>query len=288
MHINRPLSSYDEKEKAVYIKLLNRKLKKTNCMPFLQYHVTDHCNLNCKGCAHYAPIAEEWFANPSEFEKALIYISPYADHCFSRFELMGGEPLLHPSIDLFITLSRKYLPNMDIRIVTNGIILPQMPSSFFQVCSDNRIAIYISQYPIHLNYNNIIKQLSYFKVDFSFYGEYDDDKHFITYKLDPSGAQDPNLNYIHCGLGGRCLQIRNNRIYQCFITAYVEILNRYFKKSFQLSDNDSISLDSLVSQEKFLDFINAPSPFCKYCTMASQSGFLWEKSEKRESEWIFR
>ena len=28
MHINRPLSSYDEKEKAIYTKLLNRKLKK--------------------------------------------------------------------------------------------------------------------------------------------------------------------------------------------------------------------------------------------------------------------
>ena len=37
----------------------------------LLYHVTDHCNLNCKGCTHFSNIAEKHFADPEAYRRDL-------------------------------------------------------------------------------------------------------------------------------------------------------------------------------------------------------------------------
>ena len=35
----------------------------------LEYHIVDHCNLNCAGCSHFSPLAEHWFVDPEAFER---------------------------------------------------------------------------------------------------------------------------------------------------------------------------------------------------------------------------
>ena len=35
----------------------------------LEYHITDHCNLNCAGCSHFSPLAKPWFVDPDTFEE---------------------------------------------------------------------------------------------------------------------------------------------------------------------------------------------------------------------------
>ena len=37
-----------------------------------EYHLNDHCNLNCKGCDHFSPLAEEKFTNYEQFEKDMF------------------------------------------------------------------------------------------------------------------------------------------------------------------------------------------------------------------------
>ena len=27
----------------------------------IDIHLTDHCNLNCKGCTHFSPLAEDFY-----------------------------------------------------------------------------------------------------------------------------------------------------------------------------------------------------------------------------------
>ena len=47
---------------------------------FFDVEVTEHCNLNCKGCGSMAPIAEESFLDLNEYKKDITRLS----------ELSGG------------------------------------------------------------------------------------------------------------------------------------------------------------------------------------------------------
>jgi hypothetical protein len=42
-----------------------KSIKKNQCGPrkTLQFeaHLTDHCNLNCAGCCHFSPIAQQYY-----------------------------------------------------------------------------------------------------------------------------------------------------------------------------------------------------------------------------------
>jgi ABC-2 type transport system ATP-binding protein len=40
-----------------------------------EIHLTEHCNLNCKGCFHFSCIAEEEYLTKEEFERDISRIS---------------------------------------------------------------------------------------------------------------------------------------------------------------------------------------------------------------------
>lgn len=65
----------------------------------VSYHVTDVCNLNCKGCWHFAPLAtalnKNQRADIEEFERDVKRLSELLDGELAKFSLFGGEPLLH-------------------------------------------------------------------------------------------------------------------------------------------------------------------------------------------------
>ena len=57
-------------------------LIKRDAIPFiriLEYEVTHHCNLKCKGCSHFSPLAEKAFGDFDEFAKDLKQIKTKID-----------------------------------------------------------------------------------------------------------------------------------------------------------------------------------------------------------------
>lgn len=74
-------------------KELNRssKLLPRNNIQHLDYHLTTHCNLNCKGCSVFSPIAKEWFAAPEEFKKEIEALRKALDGASPvNIHLLGG------------------------------------------------------------------------------------------------------------------------------------------------------------------------------------------------------
>ena len=205
---------------------------------------------------------------------------------FSRLELMGGEPLLHPQVGEILALSRRYFPHMDIRLVTNGLLLDRMPEEFFRICAKQQIMVYLSMYPVRLDYEALYRKLDRYGVAHSRYGEFDRSKTFINYRLDPKGCSDPKKSYRNCRLGGRCLLLKDDRLYPCFLSAYAEHLNHRFHTDFLWEDGDTLSLDRPFSQEAFLRFINYPVPFCRYCPTAQLTESEWDFSQKDAGEWL--
>ena len=108
-------------------------------LPYLEFHLTDHCNLNCAGCTHYCPIAGEGFLSMTTFLKDMTRLSEiFTD--IARIRIMGGEPLLHPSVALFAGETRRFFPESSISIVTNGILLLSMGADFYGALLENDIA----------------------------------------------------------------------------------------------------------------------------------------------------
>jgi MoaA/NifB/PqqE/SkfB family radical SAM enzyme len=85
--------------------------------------LVEHCNLKCCGCDHFAPIAEQSFANIGVFQNDFARLSELFNGEAVKIDLLGGEPLLHPHVKDFLYIARKYFPKTRIRIVSKGVLL---------------------------------------------------------------------------------------------------------------------------------------------------------------------
>src|SRR5512145_1822333 len=56
--------------------------------------LAEHCNLRCCGCDHFAPLAEQEFADIGAFENDFARLSHLLNGDVEKIGLMGGEPLL--------------------------------------------------------------------------------------------------------------------------------------------------------------------------------------------------
>lgn len=61
-------------------------------LKYLETHLVGHCNLACKGCGHFAPLVDKWFAFVKDHENDMRQLSRMFSN-ISRIRLMGGEPL---------------------------------------------------------------------------------------------------------------------------------------------------------------------------------------------------
>ena len=95
----------------------------------VEFHLVDHCNLNCGYCAHFSSIAEKRFCTMDEVVEmmnAVKIIRP------EHLRLLGGEPLLHPEIDKILEYVKDNLPEgTQVEIFTNGICLKNMSETFW-------------------------------------------------------------------------------------------------------------------------------------------------------------
>lgn len=116
-------------------------------LPYLEYHVADHCNLNCKYCTHYSPLVpqpvyteyEQFAADLRQLKKYIIDIGV--------IRILGGEPLLNPELGRFIELTRELYPASIITVVTNGMLIDRLEPSLIEAMKRNMAFFHISFYP---------------------------------------------------------------------------------------------------------------------------------------------
>lgn len=118
----------------------------------LNLTVTLRCNLRCRLCV--ADVSK--YKPQPHFE--LDYLRDCIDKCFSivdyadRFQLSGGEPLLHHDLDKVIT---KAMTKSDqfgfLGLFTNGTIMPpqELIDQILEYNSAEKFMFYISDYGVH-------------------------------------------------------------------------------------------------------------------------------------------
>ena len=89
-------------------------------IPYFETHITEACNLKCRGCSHFSVFAKPKHKDLDEFEREYKRLSEIEEVGIMR--LMGGEPLLNPNFMEYLRIARKYFPDTYIALVTNGIL----------------------------------------------------------------------------------------------------------------------------------------------------------------------
>lgn len=249
--------------------------------------INSHCNLNCRGCDHFSPLAEEKFYDLTQFENDIERLSILTDGSVDKIGIMGGEPLLNPNVLKYLEISKKYFPNTKVRLVTNGILLTKQNELFWKTLHDLDIYVEYTKYPINLKYDEIDEIINKYNVHIDLYGC--DNKVIKTsYKipLDLKGSQNVMKNFLSCFHSNYCITLKNGKLYTCTVAPNIEHFNKYFNKNIPLTERDGIDIYKAKDINEILTFLAKPIPFCKYCNVQGRTyNHKWGISKKDISEW---
>jgi len=263
------------------VRVFWRRVKTLRSRPRLSYvevHLTDHCNLNCRRCSHYSPLADVWYADIGSHKRDVKRLSHLFENV-DKIRLMGGEPLLHPQVSSFLAVTRRHLPDAVICLVTNGLLLSTMEPAFWQSCKIHRIVIDVTLYPINLDTDRIRRLADSYQVTLHIHELAE-----FHAGLNLSGDSDPRQAMHHCRSHNYCPFLKEGRIYPCAAPALVGYFNRAFDTSVPTTGYVDIH-QRTTSGWKILKFLEEPCETCRFCAHEYRY-FPWAKSTKHMEEWL--
>lgn len=247
---------------------------------YLETHIVDHCNLKCKSCAVYSPIASEKFCDILRFEQDFEELSKKVN--VNCLRIMGGEPLLHPDVSKFLIVSRKYLPLTDIHLVTNGLLLAAMKDDFWAACRENNIKIDISIYPPFKDSQQ--QYVDLIKSNGATLGLINEIRGFKNAFLIKGYNDNVEAVYRTCW-ENMCLNLREGHIVTCPTACFSDYLNDYFgcdlptEKGINIYEN---------SGSQIVEYLNNPVEMCAYCALDKRHSVFqpWDYSKFELEEWV--
>ncbi len=116
-------------------------------LDYMETELSHICNLNCRGCCDFCNLQ-----NGGSFYDYDSYCSDLRQMKklfwgIEKIRLMGGEPFLTPNLIEYVKYTKSLFPDSDIRIVTNGLLIPDYPDASLRELSAIGCRIEISGYP---------------------------------------------------------------------------------------------------------------------------------------------
>jgi len=266
--------------KIVSVYFNRKKFKKQDWM-LLHLFITGKCNLNCKGCSTFAPIATNYILDMVSFESDCRRLAELDAKKIPEIHILGGEPLLHPKLNEIITIARSYFTQAKLKIVTNGILLLKQNEDFWECCQSNKVDIIISHYPISLDIKSILEKVKKYKLELRYYRGV---LPWFKIKYDLAGGYNPEKNFRKCTVALQCVTLCDGKIATCQNIFNMAYFKAYFKKSIEVKETDFIDIYKVKNMDEILEFISKPVSFCRYCTIKN-TPVKWELSKRDISEW---
>ena len=267
------------------IKKAFRTIKVKRNLPLhIEFNLTDHCNLNCKGCSHYSPLAPAEFESLHELENSMRRVAMARNaEMIKDVYLIGGETLLYPKLTEAMRMARKYFPWAKISIFTNGLLIPKMDNEFWETCRKEKCVIVVTRYPIKFNYDKIAPICREHGVEVEEFDDRGNDNSFFRFPLDPEKRQNKFVSHFRCMSFG-CVTIDHGKIFPCPQSACVGHLNRHCGTDFKWEKGDYIDVNELKDVREILRLRNRPTPFCRYCAHVTVTPY--GPSRRDRSEWV--
>ncbi len=259
-----------------------------NFLHLVEFHITEHCNLNCKSCMHFSPLALKSFLKVSEFKKDIKTLKKITNGNVEIIHILGGEPLLNPNLIKILKTARQYFKSSKIMLITNGILVLSQNELFWKILSNLQIELSITKYPLSLDYLKIAKYASKNKVKCTFYGN-EKENGCWHFPLDLEGMQDCKFNFQNCHKGNNCtnVNIYKGKLYICPVISNIRHFNNFFNKNIMVNEKDYLKLSTVKNIDEINAYISSPVPFCAFCNVQKRTfNNKWEISKKDIKEWV--
>ncbi len=252
-----------------------------NVLYYLETHLVDHCNLNCKGCLHFSPLCPPKFTDFNQFSRDITRLSEIFKK-IKMFRLLGGESLLHPEILKCILFSREKLPTSDIHLVTNGLLLPKMTPLFWKTIADPKVTIDVTAYPkVPVKVDVIKASAKKYDIKLNIY--------FPTsfYKISKNFNGDCNTkkSLDICRTHFYCPFLHEGHIYLC---AHMTMLKELCETSPiplpNVKSIDGINIHENINGKDIINYTMKPASYCGFCDWTKYSYFPWDVSKRKEEE----
>ncbi len=228
-----------------------------NYLQYVEFHLTNRCNLNCSGCSHFIPlIPKEEEVDFGELKADLRQLKNKVSH-ISEIRIMGGEPLVSLHLQECCVFVRGLWPYANIRIVTNGILVKKMNEELLQTLKAEKIKLDITCYPpMYDKYEDIAKFLKLNNIEFAM---------DIRWGMCPVLHKDGNHRFKHdcTALSCECYNLYKGYLYPCPLAAYISYFNNYYHQDFP--ENEGISIYSEDSFEIMYNDLIRNKKICDYC-----------------------
>ena len=233
-------------------------------LPYLEFRVADHCNLNCKSCGEFSGLVKKpHFPDLKRFTQDFEQLRKFIDDV-GVIRILGGEPLLNPEINEYVKLTRRLYPQAQIKIVTNALLLPKMPIKFFDTLRECHASIFISFYkPLEKNLPMIQKLLADNRVPYEVNSATPMKKFWVNTTL--KAHDDMRKMFLSCEVS-HCLGLWEGKLSVCYKPSAINIFNKYFKQNLP-TDSGLINLYAAnLTTEKIKRQLHEPFELCRYCT----------------------
>ena len=219
-------------------------------IPYFETHITEACNLKCRGCSHFSVFAKPKHKDLAEFEREFKRLSEIEEIGIIR--LMGGEPLLNPNFMEYCRIARKYFPDAQICLVTNGTLDERLIPHMNEI---RALKINVTKSEYHLGLDEHID-----------YTERHEKGHLYNISLDLTGKQNPKTMFFFCDIRiHNWFYFQDGRFYPCCIAGTIHDFWRHFDLDFGFTQEDlSIDIFNHTAQE-IEDFIHKPCLLCRFC-----------------------
>ena len=247
--------------------------------------LTDHCNLSCQMCDHFAQLSEPWFVDADQFERDMRRMGELFDHRIGAVTLEGGEPALHPELLSFIRITRREFPDAQVIVLTNGTLLLQWEHSphgnFWEVCRENRVDIKVTVYPIAIDYEQLQEKAVKYQVPIEMSSNIHAEELSRLVKISDKHPMDlkgsiPKYQCVHCLYFNKFNVVKDGRYYMCPIEAHINIFNHRFGENLSYAEGDWLDIYKVKDWHEFAEYSSNWIPFCRYCD---------QKHWRHHSEW---
>ncbi len=249
---------------------------------YLEVHAMDSCNLNCKGCLHYSSLypANE-YPDLDRLLEDIKYLSVKTQ--IFQLRVLGGEPLLNPNLKKFLKELREILPETDLSVVSNGILIPKQDKELFNIMRECEIGFNLTLYPPTRHMKDVIyKVLNENRVH---YGSHLAKIDEFSKNLSLKEQSRVDTAYKHC-ISRDSLFLREGKLYKCPCEALINRFYDEFHIPMHMESGLNIYDPSIEWEKTLVHMCEYPGNLCRYCSDVPQP-YQWEiATNPKMEDWL--
>lgn len=245
---------------------------------YLEFDVSGHCNLRCKGCSHYSNLQKEpvW-GDLSKFREHLVRLREIFDH-IEVFRLVGGEPFLNPDVGQFAAAVREAFPDTTLYVVSNGLLIPHVKEEILDTLRENNAVVNISYYPPTVKMTEKIKEkLDDYKVPYTFSKPI----RYFQYEVGETPGNGTS-NYRHCPFIYCHILSDDGRLCLCDPPMVYQKSMTHLHVQREVGEECWTDLYNVKDGYELLRRLHREIPFCKYCLTRKKIMFPWQGNYTQE------